>query len=306
MNIKAIDTHAHFSNEHREPNTVTGQKLIDDIGVLRKSVGCSSTLEKSSLQAEDLLAEMEANNIESAWIHQLSFEKILGYEVLSNQEIAAVLKKYPGKFRGFAGIDPHSGEKGVSAVRYWIEEHGFSGIKFNPNDYGGYFLNDTVLMYPLLEECCRRGVPVSFHTGLTPGSLFRMKHNNPIAVDDIAVDFPELTIILEHMGHPWETAAYDMMGRHPNLYITVTAIANIFIHNNPRLFLAELLKMLGMFGSKRILWGSDWTATPNIREVLSFLRSKRVSPVLKIAGFGDYTTADRYNILYNNAKMLFQ
>jgi predicted TIM-barrel fold metal-dependent hydrolase len=93
-----------------------------------------------------------------------------------------------------------------------------------------------------------------------------MKHNNPVLVDDIAVDFPNLTIIVEHMGYPWTDLCYNMVLRHPNMYVTLTATANILIHNNPIGFHMEIAKMLGILGSEKILWDSDWTATPNIRK----------------------------------------
>ncbi|MFD1909294.1 amidohydrolase family protein [Paenibacillus rhizoplanae] len=69
-----------------------------------------------------------------------------------------------------------------------------------------------------------------------------MKHNYPILLDDVAVDFPDLTLIVEHMGHPWNDLCYYMVGRHDNMYVTITAVANILIHNNPKVFRMELAK----------------------------------------------------------------
>jgi predicted TIM-barrel fold metal-dependent hydrolase len=303
MEILAIDTHAHFSPIRLQEEGEIGKRLIDGINGLRRMVGEHGGLKESSLQAEVLLEIMEINQVSEAWLHQLSFQSLLGYETLSNAEIGDVLRRYPLKFRGFAGVNPKSGKDALNEIRRCIEDYGFSGVKFNPNDFGGYWLNSRELMYPLLELCCQLRVPVSFHTGMTPGPIFRMKHNNPLLVDDIAVDFPKLTIIIEHMGYPWTDLTYDLVCRHSNTYITVTAIANILIHRKPIKFLLELLKMIEMIGSDRILWGSDWTATPNMNEVLSFIRKKKVPFPLKMV-MGNISDADRRKILWGNAKSI--
>ncbi|MCU0286436.1 MAG: amidohydrolase family protein [Acidobacteria bacterium] len=300
-NIPVIDTHAHFSLPRPQEESQKGQQLIDEIDALRRMVGVPQRVKDTDLKVDALLADMEKNGIEMAWLHQLSFKHILGYEVLSNNEIAAALRAYPGKFKGFAGVDPYAGPAAIYEIKRCIRELGFSGVKFNPNDYTGYWLNDKDLMYPLLETCCLLKVPVSIHTGITPGRMFRMKHNDPLLVDDLAVDFPGLTIIIEHMGYPWTTIAYDIVRRHPNLYLTITAVANILIHKSSRAFMMEFLKMLNIIGSQRILWGSDWTATPNTAEVLQFLRKFNVPFPLRLAGMGTFTEAQRRHILYENA-----
>jgi uncharacterized protein len=303
--MSIIDTHAHFSPARpQDEESAKGKQLISEINGLRKIVGTTEKVKDTNLQAEALLADMEYNGIQQAWLHQLSFKTLLGYDVLSNDEIATVLKHYPTKFKGFAGVDPYSGEKGVDEIKRCIEAKGFSGIKFNPNDYGGYWLNDRKLMYPLLKVCARLNVPVSIHTGLTPGRIFYMKHNDPILVDDLCVDFPEVTIIIEHMGHPWTHIAYDMVRRHPNTYLTITAIANILIHNSPKAFTLEFLKMNTMLGSHRILWGSDWTATPNTAEVLTFIKKLKAPLPLKIAGMKPFTEIDKNRILFDNARII--
>jgi predicted TIM-barrel fold metal-dependent hydrolase len=303
--MSIIDTHAHFSPPRpQEEESKKGKQLIREINGLREIVGTYAKVKDTNLQAEALLADMEYNSIEQAWLHQLSFKKLLGYDVLSNDEIATVLKHYPGKFKGFAGVDPYSGDSGIDEIKRCIQELGFSGIKFNPNDYGGFWLNDRERMYPLMEACATLNVPVSIHTGLTPGRIFYMKHNDPILVDDLCVDFPEVTIIIEHMGYPWTDIAYDMVRRHSNTYLTITAIANILIHNSPKAFTVEFLKMNSMLGSHRILWGSDWTATPNTAEVLAFLQKLKVPLPLKIAGMKPFGEDDKKRILYDNARMI--
>ncbi len=275
-----VDTHAHFAvlkNKAIELSFSRNDPKIDrffeDLNKLRRAAGSNQGIIGSSSFLENYLSCMDANNISIAWLHQLSFEEILGYEVLSNNDISEAIQEHPDRFIGFASVDPRKGERAVQELAFAIQSMGLHGLKLNPNDYGGFLLNDRNLLYPLYEKACELKIPVSVHTGITPGTIFRMKHNYPILLDDVAVDFPELTIIVEHMGYPWSDLSYYMVERHPNMFITITAVANILIHSKSHIFKAELAKMISQIGSEKILWGSDWTATPNIEEVLDFFKN---------------------------------
>lgn len=309
-----VDTHAHFGVEEnkikQQLNRTEGslvRELLDDIKKLKEAVGMGKSVINDKNLLEDYIKVMELNNISISWIHQLSFENILGYEVLSNEQISKAIEKYPGKFKGFASVNPNNEKESVKELEIAINGLGLHGLKLNPNDYGGFYLNDQKKLYPLYEKCCELNIPLSVHTGITPGSIFRMKHNNPILVDDIAVDFPELTIIVEHMGHPWNDLCYNMVGRHKNMYVTVTAVANILIHTKPNIFIMELLKMISQFGSEKILWGSDWTATPNVTEVLEFIKNMHIpEPMKYITGVNEVNKRDIENIIGLNAMKILK
>lgn len=305
-----VDTHAHFGvpenkvkEKSRKVESYQAQSILGEIENLKKLVGSKNNkliADKNLL--EDYLACMTEQKISISWIHQLSFEHVLGYEILSNENIAKAIQKYPNKLKGFASVNPHKKAEAVKELDYAIHTLGLHGFKLNPNDYGGFYLNDRELLYPLYEKCSEYQIPVSVHTGITPGSVFRMKHNYPLLLDDVAVDFPDLTIIVEHMGYPWNDLCYYMVGRHKNMYITVTAVANIMIHTRPNAFRMELAKMIGQVGSEKILWGSDWTATPNIEEVLSYLQNIKIPlPMKLLMGIKDIKDQDIENILGKNA-----
>lgn len=304
-----IDTHAHFAvqeNKVKEMNLPENRHeakvFMADLLNMKKLVGTRNGLIEDSNMLEDYMECMETNNISVSWVHQLSFKNILGYDVLSNEQIAEAVRRYPQKLRGFAGVDPYQGKDAVKELEYAIKDLRLHGFKLNPNDYSGFDLNDQEKLYPLYEKCCELNIPVSVHTGITPGSIFRMRHNYPLLLDDVAVDFPELTIIVEHMGYPWNDLCYYMVGRHKNMYITTTAVANILIHTKPNIFVMELLKMISQFGSGKILWGSDWTVTPNVEEVLNFIKNISVPlPAKFISGVENIGKEDIENILGLNA-----
>lgn len=304
-----IDSHAHFAiqaNKNREENNVGRSKqaesVLRDLVKLKRTVGVQDDLIDGKNLLGDYMKCMQRNNITMAWVHQLSFQEVFGYEVLSNAQIAAAINQYPQQLKGFASVDPRKGKAAIDELESAIIDLGLHGFKLNPNDYGGFFLNDREKLYPLYEKCCELNIPVSVHTGLTPGSIFRMKYNYPLLLDDVAVDFPELTLIVEHMGFPWNDLCYYMVARHENMYVTVTATANILIHQKPILFKIELSKMIAQIGSERILWGSDWTVTPNIEEVLHFFHKVKFPlPMKLMMGIKNVKASDLENILGLNA-----
>ncbi|MFD2875576.1 amidohydrolase family protein [Paenibacillus rhizoplanae] len=80
---------------------------------------------------------MDENQIAMSWVHQLSFEDVYGYEVLSNEKIAEAVRAHPDKLRGFASVNPYKGKEALAELDYAIKTLGMQGFKLNPNDYGG-------------------------------------------------------------------------------------------------------------------------------------------------------------------------
>jgi predicted TIM-barrel fold metal-dependent hydrolase len=98
------------------------------------------------------------------------------------------------------------------------------------------------------------------------------------------------------------TGGAFMIYRHDNMYISITATSNIMIAINASLFASELCKMINQLGSGKILWGSDWTVTPNIKEVLKFIKNFKTPLFMKIAmNMKSIKKKDITNILGDNA-----
>jgi predicted TIM-barrel fold metal-dependent hydrolase len=147
-----------------------------------------------------------------AVIFTVDSESFTGQPRVPNEEIAAAARANPDVLIPFASIDPHKGRRGVDEARRLIAEHGVRGFKFHPN-VQGFFPNDR-MAYPLYEVIEEAGLPALFHTGqsgvgsgLPGGGGVRLKYSNPMHVDDVAVDFPELKIVLAHPSFPWQDEA---------------------------------------------------------------------------------------------------
>jgi predicted TIM-barrel fold metal-dependent hydrolase len=110
----------------------------------------------------------------------------------------------------------------------------------------------------LYRRCEDRGLPVMIHTGTSVFPGARCKYGHPMELDDVAIDFPDLVIIMAHGGRPlWMDEAFFVLRRHPNVYLDVSGI--------PPLKLLEYFPRLPEIGEK-VLWGTDWPS-PGVHEM---------------------------------------
>ena len=155
----------------------------------------------------------------------------------------------------FASIDPHKPEA-VAVARRLIRDHGVRGFKFHPNIQE--FFPDDRLAYPLYEVIAEAGLPALFHTGhsgigagLPGGGGIRLKYSNPIHVDDVAVDFPELKIVLAHPSFPWQDEAISIALHKQQVYIDLSGWS-------PKYFPPQLVRYANTLLKDRVLFGSDY------------------------------------------------
>jgi predicted TIM-barrel fold metal-dependent hydrolase len=142
---------------------------------------------------------------------------------------------------------------------------------FYPNDYLGA-MNELEIIYRAAEA---NGIPVMFHTGTSVFPGARNKYGDPIYVDDVAVDFPDLKILLAHGGRPlWMETAFFLIRRHPNVYLDISGIPpRKLLHYFPRL--GEI--------AHKTLFGSDWPGpgVPDIKQNLDDFRALPLSEEMK-------------------------
>jgi predicted TIM-barrel fold metal-dependent hydrolase len=173
-----------------------------------------------------------------------------------NERFAADLAAYPDVFRGFGGVDPWLGEAAVREIRR-CKELGLLGLKFNPGRQG-FYPNDR-RFYPLWEEAAHLGLVVLFHSGMMgagagrPGGMgYHLRYTEPIPyLDDVAADFPTLTIIGAHPAWPWEEEGLAVARHKGNYYIDLSGWA-------PRYFSPPLVQAVATYLQDKTLFGSDW------------------------------------------------
>ena len=156
-----------------------------------------------------------------------------------------------GFFLPFASVDPNTDPDPVGLLNRYIEA-GARGLKLYPS-YQFYYPNDPRL-HPLYEACARNRLPVLFHIGssVIPGT--RLKYCDPIHLDDLAVDFPDLVVVMAHGGRGfWYDACAFLAAHHRNFHIDVAGLV-------PRRLL-EHFPDLPRFADK-FVFGTDWPAMP--------------------------------------------
>jgi uncharacterized protein len=177
----------------------------------------------------------------------------------------------------FASINPYITPEPARELERLVREGGFRGLKLYPT-YSYYYPNDRML-YPLYAKAEMLGIPVMCHTGSSvfPGS--RLKYGDPLYLDDVAVDFPDLVVFITHGGRPfWYDRAYALARLHPNVYIDVAGLP-------PRKLLDYFPELPRV--AEKVVFGSDWPGIPGtIGENVAALRALPLTDAAKDAILG--------------------
>jgi predicted TIM-barrel fold metal-dependent hydrolase len=192
----------------------------------------------------------------AAVVFTVDAEHATGHPRISNEEIAEDCAAHADVLIPFASIDPHKGRAGVREARRLVEDFGVRGFKFHPSIQG--FSPDDRLAFPLYEVIQELGAIALFHTGQTGigagvrgGGGIRLKYSNPMLVDDVAVDFPNLRIILAHPSFPWQDEALAVATHKEHVYIDLSGWS-------PKYFPPQLVRYANSLLQDKMLFGSDY------------------------------------------------
>ena len=183
-------------------------------------------------------------------------EHEIGARRISNEEVADAARENSDMMIAFASIDPHKGKMGVREARRLIAEGVIRGFKFHPT-LQGFFPNDR-LAYALYEVIAEHKLPAIFHsghsgmgTGMPGGGGLRLKYSHPFHLDDVAADFPEITVIIAHPSWPWQDEALSVCMHKPNVYIDLSGWS-------PKYFPPQLVQYANTQLKTKMLFGSDY------------------------------------------------
>lgn len=169
--------------------------------------------------------------------------------IISNDEVAEVVDAHPDRFEGVASVDISRPMAAVREIRRCVEELGFVGVRILP-----WLWNkppDHRQFYPVYATCVELDVPFCTQVGHT-GPLAESEPGRPIPyLDRVALDFPELTIVGGHVGHPWTGEMIALARKYPNVYIDTSAY-------KAKRFPSELVEYMKADGADRVLFGSNY------------------------------------------------
>ena len=191
-----------------------------------------------------------------AVIFPVDSERETGFRRYNNEEMAELTAEHSDILIPFASIDPAKGKTGAREARRLVDHFGIRGFKFHPT-MQGFYPNDRSA-YVLYEAIAEAGVPALFHTGqpgvgsgMRGGNGMRLKFSNPLYLDDVAVDFPDLPIVLAHPSFPWQEEALSVATHKPNVYIDLSGWS-------PKYFPPILVRYANSLLKEKVLFGSDW------------------------------------------------
>ena len=254
-----IDVHTHLCNRDG-----VAQPFWDgwaEVGALR----INRPLEKVQrrlpefwdISGDMIVKDMDAAGIDKSVLLAIDWglARHLGEPKLSIEEInkvyADAAEKYPQRLIAFAGIDPRR-EKAAELVGIFLGDWGMKGIKFHTA--AGFYPNDKVC-YPIYEKALEYGVPVLLHTGEVLKPLY-FKYCQPIYVQEVAMDFPDLPIILAHTGGCWYSEAVAICNNATNVYLDLSLWQRRLLR--PLEFYRALRTLLDSVPWQRVLFGSDY------------------------------------------------
>ncbi len=232
-----VDCHTHLwrVGEH------IGPRFLE---AARRSWGAApETMDVSPERHTAAMAGMDAAIV-------LGFHAPLTDVVVPNDYLAAYCRQAPGRWFGFAAVDPT--EPGArEELERAHQELKLPGLKLAPT-YQGSDPTDP-RAFPVYEYAERHGIPILIHMATTFPSEAPLKYALPLLMDEVAIRFPKLKIVLAHMGHPWEGDCAVTVRKHPNLYADISAT-----HGRPWRFYQGLLAFVEYGVADRLLFGSDF------------------------------------------------
>ncbi|MGD0196954.1 MAG: amidohydrolase family protein [Solirubrobacteraceae bacterium] len=245
--LVAIDVHVHAERNASEPT----DPVSDEILAAAARYFGGAPPQPTAAEVADYYRERKM----LAVLFNVDDEAGMGRRRLGSDEILAAAAANPDVLIPFGSVDPHKGKLAVREARELIEA-GVRGFKFHPNTQA--FCPNDRDFYPLYRVIADAGLVALFHSGTTGigagmpgGGGVRLKYSNPMLVDDVAADFPDLEIILAHPSFPWQEEALAVAVHKPNVYIDLSGWS-------PKYFPEILIRYTNTLLKHKMLFGSDY------------------------------------------------
>src|SRR6202043_161086 len=245
--LVAIDVHTHANISTRAPRDPCSVIFDEAMAKYFKSAVPPTIPEVAQYYRERKIA---------AVIFPVDCEAEMGHTRIANEEVAEMAAENADVLIPFASIDPAKGKMGAREARRLIEQFGVRGFKFHPS-MQAFYPNDRAA-YVLYEVIAGAGLPAVFHTGhsgigsgMRAGGGVHLKYSNPMYLDDVAVDFPDMPIIMAHPSFPWQDEALSVCLHKPQVYIDLSGWS-------PKYFPPQLIQYANTLLKHKMLFGSDY------------------------------------------------
>jgi hypothetical protein len=207
-----------------------------------------------------LLEVMDESGVWRVGMVSYPSPEVMGFTDSTNDHTAKYARANPERLLPYGGVHPRHTKNPAGDVDRLIDL-GTRLLKIHPPHQlfpANAYTNGLEALGRIYRRCEERGLPVMIHTGTSifPGA--RSKYGDPMEIDDVAIDFPDLRIVLAHGGRPFMMEeAFFILRRHPNVWLDVSGI--------PPSKLLEYFPRLAEIAPK-VLWGTDWPS-PGVRDL---------------------------------------
>ncbi|HEY8519105.1 MAG TPA: amidohydrolase family protein [Gammaproteobacteria bacterium] len=245
--LVAIDVHTHAEVSLRDPQPLSVFQCAAQKYFKHSGDGYPTIPQMAEYYRERKIACV---------VFSVDGERARGIKGVPNEEVAELAAEHPDIMIPFASIDPGRGAEGVREARRLIEHYGVKGFKFHPQ-FQEFYPNDRSA-YPLYEVIAEAKLPAIFHTGhsgmgtgMPGGGGIRLKYGEPIYLDDVATDFPDMPIVMAHPSWPWQDQALSICLHKPQVYIDLSGWS-------PKYFPRELVHYANTQLKHKVLFGTDF------------------------------------------------
>jgi uncharacterized protein len=245
--VIAIDTHVHVESDAQGRHSLDPELMDASAAYFKAGQDRTPTLER-------IAGHYRERNL-AAVVFTVDAHTATGHPALSSMEIVTGAAAHSDVLIPFASVDPHDGPDAVALFTDLLAA-GARGLKLHPS-LQAFAPNDPAV-YPLYESAARAGVPIVFHTGQTgigaglPGGRgIKLRFSDPMLIDDVAADLPDLSIVLAHPSVPWQDAAISIATHKANVFIDLSGWS-------PKYFPPQLVRAAGGLLKRKVLFGSDY------------------------------------------------
>ncbi len=222
---------------------------LPEVARLFQQSGSGHILE-TGVAPEQMVAQMDKAGVQTA---MLSAWHRPGKWVISNDEVADIVRQFPGRFVGVSAVNLERPVDAVRELERAVKELGFKALRVVPWLWSRP-PNDK-FYFPLYVKCIELDIPFCTQVGHT-GPLMPSETGRPVPyLDEVALTFPELRIVGGHIGHPWTDEMVGVAWKHENVYIDTSAYL-------PRYYPPPLLHYLKTYGQNKVLFGTNFPQLP--------------------------------------------
>jgi predicted TIM-barrel fold metal-dependent hydrolase len=246
--IRAIDVHVHAEVSCHDPEDPVMAQFFDAASAYFKAPRERPKMPETIQLYRDMNIALVLFTVDA--------ESGMGAKRVSNYEVAEQAQKNDDICIAFASIDPHKGKYGAREARDLVENHGVKGFKFHGIAQNAHPADR--MAYPIYEVINEYKLPAIFHTGhsgmgtgMRGGGGMRLKYGEPMLIDDVAVDFPDMKIILAHPSWPWVDQSLSMALHKDNVFIDLSGWS-------PKYFPKQVIQYANTQLKHKMMFGSDF------------------------------------------------